>query len=186
MDVETKPQRTRVSNAFDELAQACRVLFGERAPVCRAFIDYLQPAGLKAAYRSLALNTHPDRAAVLEADRDILAEQFHSVHRAYRLLLPYVCGEEPVPPLEPTPMHPRSRAGGSAAHGRRRTARTNRRRAFYYAGRVPAWELRFGQFLYYRRCIPWDALIQALVWQRRQRPLLGVQDLWWCPRSFAL
>jgi hypothetical protein len=38
---------------------------------------------------------------------------------------------------------------------------------------MPQRPLRFGEFLYFRRVITWQQLIQALVWQRRQRPRLG-------------
>lgn len=45
--------------------------------------------------------------------------------------------------------------------------------SYLYNGPVPQRPLLFGQFLYYAGVITWRQLIDALVWQRRQRPLTG-------------
>jgi hypothetical protein len=39
--------------------------------------------------------------------------------------------------------------------------------------------LQIGQFLYYSGAVSWRQLIDALVWQRRQRPLIGQLALAW-------
>ncbi len=43
----------------------------------------------------------------------------------------------------------------------------------YFTGIVPKRELLIGQFLYYSGLISWNSLTQAIVWQRRQRPIIG-------------
>ncbi len=43
----------------------------------------------------------------------------------------------------------------------------------YYSGRTPARNLRFAEYLYYSGSISWTDLVQALVWQYRNRPKLG-------------
>jgi len=43
----------------------------------------------------------------------------------------------------------------------------------YFSGIVPKRELLIGQFLYYSGLISWNTLTQAIVWQRRQRPIIG-------------
>ncbi len=43
----------------------------------------------------------------------------------------------------------------------------------YFTGIVPKRELLIGQFLYYSGLISWNTLTQAIVWQRRQRPIIG-------------
>ncbi|MCP4254181.1 MAG: J domain-containing protein [Candidatus Scalindua sp.] len=43
----------------------------------------------------------------------------------------------------------------------------------YFTGNVPKRELLIGQFLYYSGLISWNTLTQAIVWQRRQRPIIG-------------
>jgi len=42
-----------------------------------------------------------------------------------------------------------------------------------FSGAIPERELRLGHFLYYSGSISWRQIIQALVWQRSQRPRLG-------------
>ncbi|MEW6220158.1 MAG: molecular chaperone DnaJ, partial [Thermodesulfobacteriota bacterium] len=42
-----------------------------------------------------------------------------------------------------------------------------------YQGPLPQRELLFGHFLYYSGAISWRSMIQALVWQRMQRPRIG-------------
>jgi hypothetical protein len=43
----------------------------------------------------------------------------------------------------------------------------------YFKGIVPKRELLIGQFLYYSGLISWNTLNQAIIWQRRQRPIIG-------------
>lgn len=44
---------------------------------------------------------------------------------------------------------------------------------------LPDRTLQIGQFLYYSGAVSWRQLIDALVWQRRQRPLIGQLALAW-------
>ena len=43
----------------------------------------------------------------------------------------------------------------------------------YFTGNVPRREPLIGQFLYYSGLISWDTLNHAIVWQRRQLPIIG-------------
>ena len=43
----------------------------------------------------------------------------------------------------------------------------------YFEQQIPSRQLPFGQFLYYSGAISWKQLIDALVWQRQQRPMIG-------------
>ena len=49
----------------------------------------------------------------------------------------------------------------------------------YFTGSIPRRELLIGQFLYYSGLISWNTLNQAIVWQRRQRPIIGKIALDW-------
>ncbi len=49
----------------------------------------------------------------------------------------------------------------------------------YFTGTIPNRELLIGQFLYYSGLISWSTLNQAIVWQRRQRPIIGKIALDW-------
>lgn len=59
-----------------ELYDACGVLFGPQVDISFEFFRYLQPSGLKDAFRKKALETHPDRAKALGKDESKLNELF--------------------------------------------------------------------------------------------------------------
>jgi len=51
--------------------------------------------------------------------------------------------------------------------------------AHYWEADIPDIRLLFGQFLYYAGLIPWNTLISAITWQRRQRPSFGkIARMW--------
>lgn len=172
-----------MNHDFQQIEQACRLLFGEGTPVSREFIDYMQPEGLKMAFRTLALETHPDRAATLGLRQDVLAARFRQVHQAYELLKPYVSGEKKTPEPFVSPARPaRPASSKSSARKKREHSKANPQpqrnstpdgKDFYYGGRLPRHRMRFGQYLYYRQLISWNTLIGALVWQKSVRPRLG-------------
>src|SRR5512146_2156418 len=43
-----------------EVVRACQTLFGEHVDISREFLYYVQPSGVKSAYRKKAKETHPD------------------------------------------------------------------------------------------------------------------------------
>jgi len=156
-----------VDTAFRrDLLEACRVLFGlEFEP---SFLSQLQESGLRIAWRLKALQTHPDR--ILDrAAKHRHAERFIEARRAYGLLREHldrrVGAGAPAAPRAPyaaaahrPPTRPRP--PGPTAH----------RRGEHRAGpAVPRRRLRLGEYLYHARFIPFSTLVEALVWQRRQR-----------------
>jgi hypothetical protein len=173
---------------FHEITSACQVLFGPEATISPGFIAYLQPAGLKSAYRQQALQTHPDRAASIGEDQGAMTSRFRLVQSAYETLKPYVMDRKPLPPLpqafrsEPF-IHPASRptAAPRPAAAARPTVRppaappasAAAKTDFFFQGSLPRTRLRLGQFLYYRRKISWWTLVRAMVWQQTNRPRLG-------------
>lgn len=58
---------------------------------------------------------------------------------------------------------------GKYQQGHRRAMETEK----LYRGPVPGRKLLFGHYLYYCGAINWRSVIQALVWQRMQRPRIG-------------
>lgn len=69
-----------------ELYDACTVLFGPEINVSFEFLRYLQPAGVTAAYRQRARETHPDRAVVIGETPESLTALFRDVRQAYEKL----------------------------------------------------------------------------------------------------
>ncbi|MCK7506238.1 MAG: DnaJ domain-containing protein [Desulfobacterales bacterium] len=73
-----------------ELFEACETIFGPEVNVSIEFLEYLQPIGIKTAYRKRALETHPDRAKALGSFARDLNTEFIDVQQAYEKLLLFV------------------------------------------------------------------------------------------------
>ena len=157
-----------------DLFKACESLFGTDIDVSVEFLRYLKPAGVRAAYRKKAMETHPDRAAVLDGQADFMADRFKEISLAYRLLSEFLAAPEKY-----------SLDEQGALYRRRRTRPAARADAAappaepLYTGRIPARRLLFGQYLYYAGRISLSALVKAVVWQRLQRPSVGAIAVSW-------
>lgn len=137
-----------------KLRRACKILFGSHVDPPTEFFSYLQPDGVKAAFRKRARETHPDTSPDSHSvHRNI--EEFHQVTDAYKLLFSYAQQEKPVNP-DRSP-HNSFRSSGHIFH----------------TGPLPRRRLEIGRYLYYRGLIPHHALISAINWQRKQRPPVG-------------
>lgn len=145
------------------------MLFGTRFE--SSFLEHVQESGLRAAWRRKAFQTHPDRTT----DRTAKIrnnEHFIEVRHAYGLLREYlerrgvrhdpaaarVPGSGPHRPGERPPQRPRPQRTAAHRPGDRRPVAV-----------VPRRRLRLGEFLYHSRVITFSALIETLVFQRRQR-----------------
>lgn len=92
--------------AEHELYYACRLIFGPGLNLSREFLEYLQPDGIKRAYRKKALETHPDRFAAGTASLLRNGQLFISVQQAYEKLTHYLAAREDgytFPASAPTP-----------------------------------------------------------------------------------
>lgn len=158
-----------------EVLEACRNLFGKEIQLSRDFLFYLQPGGAKSAYRQKVKETHPDlfsgaselaRQSQTALFQELLAS-YEKVCEFFRLRdsghwKPAPVPHAPTGPVRPAPTRPHG--------GPTRRAQADR---FYNAGVLPRRPLQIGIFLYYKRIIAYSTLIEALMWQRRQRPNLG-------------
>lgn len=145
---------------------ACRTLFGTDVNISRDFLRYLQPGGARSAFRRIAKETHPDLFAgehpeVQQRQNDV----FRQVLQAYELLNTFF----------------RKRDNGlwmpsdrfSTHDLWKQARRASVRKERFYTGTVPHRPLEIGLYLYYRGAITYRMLIDALVWQRGQRPSIG-------------
>lgn len=151
---------------------ACRVLFGSELRLGRDFLLYLQPGGLKKAFRTRAKETHPDRFGDCEPRlRQQQTRAFQDVRQAFEVVDTYLKRREkahrvppanaPRPPGKSTPPHRGRRA--PKGNGPKRNA----------PGDLPARTFKFGAYLLHRGVISHHNLVLALVWQRAQRPAIG-------------
>jgi hypothetical protein len=159
-----------VEHKRTELYDACKTIFGAQITVSDDFLRYLQPVGLKAAYRKRAFETHPDRAKTVGGHGGDMHHLFKQVRSAYEILLNYVEGRS------------RRVTGEPVFNGRRKQHYTPRRPQprstrhsanHFYKGRLPERNLLLGQYLYYSGRISWKDMIDAIVWQTGQRPKIG-------------
>lgn len=153
-----------VSTSIDTLQGACRVLFGPQLATAPGFLASLDPVTIKHGYRKRALEVHPDRARAAGRNQLAMTELFKDVQLAYRMLAGYVAtrGRQPAQPVvrkRATPT-PRESPAPACLDG-------------FWPGSVPRRRLRLGEYLYYSQRISWIALIDAIVWQNRQRPRFG-------------
>jgi len=154
-----------------EILKACRTLFGAGVSLDRHFLAYLQPSGAKTAYRKRAKETHPDRFVGDDRMQRRQAERFHDLTRALDLLTGFFKQREKG--LWPAP------GGTLAPHRPTRTARRQPNSPKYPAGPLQGRTYEIGLFLYSHGLITYKALIEALVWQRSQRPSIGETARHW-------
>ncbi len=149
-------------------SRACSVLFGPDLPRLESLQTPEWQRDLKAAFRRRLLETHPDLAAALGRPAEELTLQFLEATRAYEWLAPLAVADdelvfhEPAAPSAGTPVE-----------------RATTARPVFYRAPPPQRKLRFAEFLYYSGLISWQAMVDAVGWQRRQRPRLGAIAVSW-------
>ena len=160
---------------YGELVSACNLLFGKGQVTS---IPLLQVNEIKRAYRRAVKQVHPD----VTLDRS--AASFRRVTEAYELLLKHAEARR-IAQQKPKEAQPRTRPPKEAPP-QPSTARPRPRKAAQvlkcpkrtmYSGPMPTIPLRIGLYLYYTGKIPYEALVQALVWQQAMRPPLGALAL---------
>ena len=150
---------------------ACRTLFGKEVNLSREFLRYLQPSGAKTAFRNQAKAHHPDAHPSSSTHiRKQQTERFREIRQAYDLITEFL--DKRHHPRQKAPNRGPSQTAsywGSSSSRRRKQQKPHPRPT-----KVPAIPLEFGMFTYYQGKVSYQQLIEALVWQRRQRPTLGV------------
>jgi len=153
-----------------ELFDACRVLFGPDIHLSHEFLDYLQTSGARSAYRRRAKEVHPDLVAGEdELLRKEHARLFRQLAEAFELVTGFLESRVMLPRDE----SPTKKAADHEAPRPRHAPPRREERSGYYRGGIPARPLEIGLYLYYRGAISYHELLQALLWQRKQRPSIG-------------
>ncbi len=167
---------------------ACRILFGNEADISRPFLFYLQEGGAKSAFRRKAKETHPDLFNT--ADSGIQQRQtvlFVEILEAYETVNRFFRERDDGLWADSVQSTPRRRwqaeaydAQSSKFHSSARASRKD-----FYQGPIPPRVLEIGRYLYFAGLVSYGELIEALCWQRRQRPIMGnVALLWgWLPQA---
>lgn len=163
-----------------DVVLACRTLFGNTVDISRDFLHTIQPGRVKSAYRKKAKEHHPDLFAANPVHiQQKQTDRFREIIRAYDVLNLFFMqratgGPQPAP--RTAPARDREPRDDARAAGQRAAAKND---DGYYRGNLPHEVLQIGQYLYYRGRISFDALINSLVWQRKQRPSIGDLAVQW-------
>jgi hypothetical protein len=138
----------------DDVQQAMDLLFGGERPAEAGGPGWRDE--LREAFRRRALETHPDRAATLGRSPASLSEDFQRLLQAFQLL-------SRTPPEAARPVaSPRAPERGP----RRPQDHLNQ-------GAMPRRPMQFAEYLYYSGRVSWRNMVEAVAWQRRQRPAIG-------------
>jgi hypothetical protein len=165
-----------------DVVQACQTLFGKDVDISRDFLSYVQPSGVKSAYRKKAKETHPDLfAADPPPVQQMKTGLFREILRAYDVLNLFFKQREEGAWNSAPRVFRRHRQGREERQTAPPSGTTGASQGgtSYYRGSVPIRTLQIGQYLYYRGKISFEMLINALIWQRKQRPSLGDIALRW-------
>lgn len=163
---------------FDErsLLNACRTIFGSEVDLGHDFLYYVQPEGVRSAFRRKAMETHPDRCNGDERLKKQKSINFQKLVQANKVLTDFIQKRHSAPVSRHSA--PSFRGTGNCSPNAQSDSRpanspgTNKTSA-RYAGRVPEQKLPFGRYLYYKGAISQKDLITALMWQSGQRPRIG-------------
>ncbi len=158
-----------------KLIYDCCLLFDSKIFNYVSFVSNLSLLELKTAYRKKAFYTHPDRACVLGKCKETMEKDFMRITTAYENLnsiikdnSKYVIKDDDVAKKKHT-----------SFVSRQKQFKKRKRSDHFYTGDMPKRKLLIGQFLYYSGWISWQTLLDALQWQRKQRPIVGKIALDW-------
>lgn len=153
----------------NEIVSACQTLFGSELKINRAFLSYLQPSGVRSAYRKQAKAIHPDRFSIACSTTQSRQQRlFQDLNQAHQTIQNYLQQKKILRsyPFKTKYSSSRSQQKGRSAH-------------WQTGWKLPRRPLQFGLFLYYLGIITFATLISAITWQRQQRPALGeIAERW--------
>ena len=151
-----------------DLSRACALLFGPGHAPPANLDDEAWRRRLRDAWRQRVLETHPDRAAVLGRDEAELEDEFRRVAEAYRTL-----ARASRPCRERTPAAPTQHRREPPSQRREPPRQARPPVDHVHRGSPPRRPLLLAEFLYYAGRISWRNLVEAVAWQRGQRPPIG-------------
>ncbi len=152
------------NKTYYELANACFLLFGPCFHFSGDTLNYLQPEGIKNAYRKKAKLYHPDTSNLKYQSKNELSLLFNELNNAYKLLLSYVDKKD----------YSNNYYFFILKNNLNNQKYSNNvNNDFYYSGVIPKRTLRIGEYLYYSKYISWKSLINAIVAQYKSRPKIG-------------
>ncbi len=150
-----------------QLMDSYMMLFGMNR---HAALEDLTANVLKKTYRKKIFQNHPDRAVVLGVARSILNERSKGITDAYEMLLQYV-GKRRKPAGRTGRGKDRADAGKRGPGEKRHLDETLFSSTII--NQVPDEPVSLIHFLYYLEIIDFTIVVEALTWQKTERPYIG-------------
>ena len=178
----------------DEVKNAFILLFDRSFIPTLEIIKNINPDEIKDAYRKKAFEFHPDRALLLGKNKNELTENFKEINVAYgtlrsflkenRFYFPGINSAWKKTNYQKTAEGKKyyhnktswnTKTEKDTAKEKKPEQKNNTGGKKQQSGRLnlPNAELLIGQFLFWCGIISWKTLIEAIVWQKNQRPLFG-------------
>lgn len=191
-----------------QILKAYKLLFSQDHNINIDLIKSLNMKKIKSAYRSKALETHPDRAKLLGVNEKVLAIKFNEISCAYKDLYEFI-SRSTIQPVVSVKSRPAYRPCYSADNNNKNRSESQFRytgkteKSSYNEGKKRSshkhsekgeskgykwnkkqgitknFRLLFGQYLFFSGYITFSALLDAIFWQRKQRDLYGKIALKW-------
>jgi hypothetical protein len=140
----------------------------------------MQPDGARSAYRKKAKETHPD--FFYTEDPRVQKQQtalFRNILDAYDIINLFFKEREEGRWTDSFDTAPSNRQETHRARSSRSRPAQQQSGNNSYRAPVPFCVLEVGRYLYYTGHISYRVLIEALTWQRMQRPIIGAVALRW-------
>ena len=150
------------------------MLFNRYSDASLDSIRAIELSELKIIYRNKAFETHPDRARVLGKSESEMIERFKEISSAYAKIFSFISEKHRLENdySKPFARKCKRETASSWKNNQKKTWRFNG--SFSYSA-----ELLLGQFLYFSGVISWKELLDAIKWQRSQRPVFGKIAIDW-------
>ena len=147
----------------EEIKKAFFTLFGPQITFSDAVLNYIQPSGIKSAFREQVKVFHPDLAAKGGISEAEAKTKFQELYSAYRLLLDMKTSR-----MSHTFFKHCTATSTTGTHRQYAQGKAPGSGDFYYSGSfLPNYPLRLGEFLFYSKVISWCTLIAAIVYKRK-------------------
>ncbi|MEA2103156.1 MAG: DnaJ domain-containing protein [Candidatus Cloacimonadota bacterium] len=144
-----------------EIKNALLILFEHKMLLSYYANNPIKTHNIKKAFRRKAKYFHPDKSKVFGINERELTSKFQIINEAYNLLLDLLDQKDKI--------IVRIISKSSTDNYTQDFSILKR----FYNGNLPKRKLRFAEFLFYSKVINFHSMIKAIVWQRKNRPIVG-------------
>lgn len=157
-----------------ELIDSIKILFPQLGQSDATSPGKVTLGTVKSAFKALALRNHPDRSKIIGTDEKILNEKFMRINEAYKKLCIHIESGA----MDIVNNYTKKDLRPEKTYPFENKCAPDQKKRYYeqFAGSIylPEKEILLGQFLMYAGLISLNSLVEAVFWQRKQRPSFGM------------